>query len=104
MLRQYSPPRQRYVTIRGRNIAVGTVPVGEIFRYAPPRAARTRTYRVEAWMTRSYAREGRTGRFSYLARGGHLALVRDLANGRQALLADAIIRHCVDHGAPSRWA
>jgi len=54
-------------------------------------------------MTRAYARGDRTGRFSYLARGGHLALVRDLATGRQAMLADAIIRHCVDHGPPSRW-
>ena len=103
MLRQYSPPRQRYETIRGRNIAVGTVPIGEIFRYAPTRAARTRTYMVEAWMTRAYARADRTGRFSYLARGGHLALVRDLATGRRAMLADAIIRHCVDHGPSSRW-
>jgi hypothetical protein len=103
MLRQYSPPRHRYVTIRGRTIAVGTGPIGELFRYAPTRAARPRTYRVQAWMTRAYARADRTGRFSYLARGGHLALVRDLATGRLALLADAIIRHCVDHGPPSRW-
>ena len=84
-------------------MAVGTVPIGEIFRYAPTRAARTRTYMVEAWMTRAYARASRTGRFSYLARGGHLALVRDLATGRRVMLADAIIRHCVDHGPPSRW-
>ena len=102
MLRQYSPQRHRYETIRRRNIAVGTLPIGEIFRYAPTRAARTRTFMVEAWMTRAYARADRTGRFSYLARGGHLALVRDLASGRQALLADAIIRHCVDHGPPPR--
>ena len=103
MLRQYSPQRHRYETIRGRNIAVGTLAIGEIFRYAPTRAARTRTFMVEACMNRAYARADRTGRFSYLARGGHLALVRDLATGRQALLADVIIRHCVDHGPPSRW-
>ena len=102
MLRQYSPPRHRYMTIRGRTMAVGTVPVGEIFRYAPTRGARPRRYMVVGWMTRAYARADRTGRFCYLARGGHLALVRDLANGRQAMLSDAIIRNCVDHGPPSR--
>ncbi len=37
MLRQYAPPRFRYETIRGRTLPVGTVPVGEIFRYAPSR-------------------------------------------------------------------
>ena len=95
-MRQYAPPRQRYEVIRGRNIAVGTVPVGEIFRYAPTSGARARTYMVEAWMTRAYARADRTGRFSYLARGGRLALVRNLANGRQAMLADTIIRRCLD--------
>ena len=103
MLRQYSPPRHRYEMIRGRTIAVGTVPIGEIFRYAPTSGARARTYMVEAWMTRAYARADRSGRFSYLAGGGHLALIRDLATGRRALLADAIIRHCVDHGPPPRW-
>ena len=102
MLRQYSPPRHRYVIIRGRTMAVGTVPIGEIFRYAPTRAARPRSYMVEGWMTRAYARADRTGRLCYLARGGHLALVRDLATGRQAILADAIIRHCVDYGPPPR--
>jgi len=102
MLRQYSPPRHRYETIRGRTIAVGAVPIGEIFRYAPTRASRPRSYMVEGWMTRAYASADRTGRFCYLARGGHLALVRDLATGRRAMLADAIIRHCVDHGPPPR--
>ena len=101
MLRQYAPPRFRYETICGRDLAVGTVPIGAIFRHAPSRAARPRAYIVEAWMTRAYARADRTGRFSYLARGGHLALVRDLASGRQALLADAIIRACLD-GPPAR--
>ena len=100
MLRQYAPPRFRYETIRGRTLAVGTVPIGEIFRYAPSRASQPRSYIVEAWMTRAYARADRTGSFSYLARGGHLALVRDLATGRQAMLADAIIRACLA-GPPS---
>jgi hypothetical protein len=102
MLRQYAPPRFRYETIRGRTLAVGTVPVGKIFHYAPSRGAGPRACIVEAWLTRAYARADRTGGFSYLARGGHLALVRDLATGRQAMLADAIIRACLDGGPPAR--
>lgn len=101
MLRQYAPPRYRYETVRGRTVAVGTVPVGEIFHYAPSRGAGPRAYIVEAWLTRAYARADRTGRFSYLARGGHLAVVRDLATERQAMLADTIIRACLDGGPPT---
>jgi len=101
MLRQYAPPRFRYEAIRGRTLAVGTVPIGEIFRHVPSRGARPRTYIVEAWVTRAYARADRTGRFSHLARGGHLALVRDLATGRQAMLADTIIRACLDGDLPT---
>lgn len=96
MLRQYGVQRHRYEKINGREIAVGTVPIGSIFRLRAPHAARARTYIVEAWLTRSYARADRTGRFSYLARNGHLAQVRDLANGRRALLADCIIMHALE--------
>lgn len=99
MLRQYAPPRFRYAEIRGRTLPVGTVPVGSIYRYQPPRARRPRTYMVMAWMPRAYARIDRAAGkadFSYLARGGHIALVRDLGNGRHALMADHIIRACVD--------
>lgn len=90
MLRQYAPPRFRYETIRGRTFAVGTVPVGEIFHYAPSRAAGPRTYIVEAWMTRAYVRADGTGYFSYLA------------TGRQGMLADAIIRVCLEDDLPTR--
>ena len=99
MLRQYAPPRFRYAEIRGRHLPIGTVPIGSIYRYQAPRARRPRTYMVMAWMPRAYARIDRAARttdFSYLARGGHLALVRDLANGRLALMADHIIRFCLD--------
>ena len=99
MLRQYAPPRFRYAEIRGRHLPIGTVPIGSIYRYQAPRARRPRTYMVMAWMPRAYARidrAARTADFSYLARGGHLALVRDLANGRVALMADHIIRWCLD--------
>jgi len=99
MLRQYAPPRFRYAEIRGRVLPVGTVPIGSIYRYQAPRAARPRTYMVMAWMPRAYSRinqQARTADFSYLARGGHLALVRDLSNGRLALMADHIIRSRLD--------
>jgi hypothetical protein len=99
MLRQYAPPRFRYAEIRGRRLMVGTIPVGSIYRYQAPRAARPRAYIVLAWLPRAYAqadaRNGRTG-FTYLAGGGHLALVRDMADSRQALMADHIIRRCLD--------
>ena len=96
MLRQYAPQRHRYEHICGRDIAVGTVPIGAIFRLRAPHARRHRTYIVEAWLTRAHARGDRTGRFSYLAHGAHLAQVRDLANGRRAILADRIIMHTLE--------
>jgi hypothetical protein len=101
MLRQYAPPRFRYETIRGRTLAVGTVTVGEIFRYAPSCGAGPRIYIVEAWMTRAYARADGSSQFRYLDRGGHLALVRDLATGRRMFLADAIIRACLEDDPPT---
>jgi len=96
MLRQYRPQRHRYERIRGRDIGVGTVPIGAIFRLTAPHARRPRTFIVEAWLTRAYARCDRTGRFSYLAHGAHLAQVRDLANGRRAIFADRIIMHALE--------
>jgi hypothetical protein len=104
MLRQYGPLRFRYETLRGRRLAVGITPIGEIFRYAPTRHAQPRTYIVEAWLPRSYACGDGVGRFRYLARGGHLGLVRDLGDGRHALLADAIIRRCLDRAPQARAA
>jgi hypothetical protein len=99
MLRQYGPQRFRYAEIRGRHLPVGVIPVGSIYRYQAPRAARPRAYMVVAWLPRQYARadhrNGRAG-FCYLARGGHLALVRELATGRVAMMADHIIRGCLD--------
>jgi hypothetical protein len=95
MLRQYSPQRHRYERIRSRDIAVGTVPIGSIFRLRAPNARRPRTFMVEAWLTRAYARCDGAGPFSYLAHGAHLAQVRDLANGRRAIFADHIIMHAM---------
>ena len=96
MLRQYRPQHHRYERICGRDIAVGTVPIGAIFRLTAPHARRPRTFIVEAWLTRVYARCDRAGAFSYLAHGAHLAQVRDLANGRRATLADRVIMHALE--------
>jgi hypothetical protein len=96
MLRQYRPQRHRYQRIRGREIAVGTVPIGSIFRLRAPNARRPRTFIVEAWLTRACARCDRAATFSYLAHGAHLAQVRDLANGKRAILADRIIMHALE--------
>jgi hypothetical protein len=85
MLRQYCPPRFRYAQIRGRNLIIGTVDIGTIYSYRPPRAGRAQRYMVMAWLPRAYSRVDRSSRrtdFSYLARGGHLALVTE--SGKRA--------------------
>ena len=91
MLRQYGVQRHRYETIRGRQVAVGTVPVGSIFRLEGAAGSRPRACMVEAWLPRAWPVCDRTGRVFFLGRGGHLALIRDLANGRRSRLADHII-------------
>lgn len=104
MLRQYHPQRFRYQTIRAGNrervLPVGTIPVGTIFRATNVDSRRTRPLIVEAWHPREIG-AGRVvdGRYasSYVANGGHLATVRDLANGRRFKLSDHFIRFAVDH-------
>ncbi len=95
MIRQYGPQRHRYEKVGGRTVPVGTIPIGSVFRYQPPRAYRPVTYMVEAWMPRTCARAGRPG-FGALARGGHMAQVRSLATGQAAQLSDAIIRFALE--------
>lgn len=98
MLRQYSPGRHRYETIRGRTLAIGTLPIGTIYRARPPYGGRSRSFIVEAWLPREYAsidQNARTARSTYLGRGGHLAIVRDLGNGALTQLADHHIRRYV---------
>lgn len=102
MLRQYSPPRFRYEFVGNVPRAVGTVPVGTIFRCSPDGYRRERSMIVEAWLPREIGAGRRcwqTGLWAnaYVARGGHLAQVRCLATGRRNLLADHFIRFCVDH-------
>lgn len=103
MIRQYGPQRHRVERIGDRALPVGTIPVGSLFRYQPPRARRPMTYMVEAWLPRVCARAGRAG-FGALARGGHLAQVRVMATGRAAQLSDALIRRAMEarDASPSR--
>lgn len=103
MIRQYSPQRFRYETIRAANIsrtvAVGTIPVGTVFYWAGS-SRKPSPHIVEAWMPREIGawRRGHDGRWqpTYVANAGHLAQVRCLANGRRRQLADHIIRFCLD--------
>jgi len=96
MLRQYASQRHRYERIRGRDMAVGTVPIGSIFRLSTPYTRRPRAFIVEAWLTRACPRCDPAGTFSYFAHGAHLAQVRSLANGRRAIFADRIIKHALE--------
>lgn len=84
MLRQYRAARFRYTeTARGR-LPVGTIPVGTICR---PHNC-TSNVEVLAWLPRDYARYER-GRFSTKRIvGGHMALVRNLRNGRISEISD----------------
>jgi hypothetical protein len=97
MLRQYGTGRHRYERIGARDIAVGTIPIGTIFRHQATRHARPRRYIVAGWLTRAYATCNRQGPpFVFLARGGHLAIVRALHDGREAMLADHVIQRALD--------
>lgn len=101
MLRQYSPQRFRYLQIGDRLEQVGTVPIGTIFRSSPDsRRGWDRKLMVEAWLPREIGAAAMVnGKYvnRFAARGGHLAIVRDLANGSRFELADHYIRFCVDH-------
>jgi hypothetical protein len=84
MIRQYRPQRFRYLdTPRGR-LEVGTIPTGTICR---PHNC-TSNVEVLAWIPRDYASYER-GRFTTKRiAGGHLALVRNLRDGRVFPLSD----------------
>ena len=95
MLRQYWPSRFRLERIGGRRVPVGTIPVGTRFgggEHCPPCI-------VEAWLPRKVGAgalgpEGWEPR--YMARGGHLAIIRRLDTGRRFRLSDWIVRTLVD--------
>jgi hypothetical protein len=97
MIRQYSAQRR----LGGCNPhGIGTVAVGTIVYLQDCRNLRDAVCRnpwiVEAWHNREYSR-GCAGepRFTYL-RGGHLATVRSLRDGRVKRVADHLILACVD--------
>lgn len=84
MIRQYRPGRHRLIETAGGLLPVGTVPVGSIVR---PHGAKNNV-EVLAWLPRDYARYER-GQFSTKRiTGGHMALVRNLANGKVFDLSD----------------
>jgi len=85
MINQYRPQRFRRAQLRGRDVEIGTIPVGEIISLPGGRVI------VEAWLPREIG----AGRFdrgrwanAYVAGGGHLAQVRRLADGKRLRIAD----------------
>jgi hypothetical protein len=102
MLNQYGSQRHR--VINGR--PVGTIPVGTIvyiqdarpFRF-PSFPVRREPWIVEAWRPRlvtGYGGKLRADR--YVARGGHIAIVRSLRSGRRIEVADWLILAAIDNG------
>lgn len=84
MLRQYRPGRFRYLDTPRGKLQVGTIDVGTIIR---PHNCRNNV-QVLGWIPRDYATYTR-GQFSAKRIvGGHLALVRDMRNGRTFELSD----------------
>ena len=93
MLNQYNPQRHRWATLRGRDVRVGSVPVGTII--TRPKQG---TVIVEAWFPREItAARKEKGRWLsvFVAGGGHLAQVRRLADGQRLRIAD---HHLIRHG------
>lgn len=100
MLRQYAPQRQRNERIGNHDRAVGTIGIGTIFRIHDDNGLRRgRALIVEAWYPRCVGAGRRVaGRYAdtFVARGGHLAQVRDLATGRRLTMADHHILRAID--------
>ena len=92
MIHQHNPQRHRWMTLRGRDVRVGTVPVGTIV--ALPKQGKVI---VEAWLPREIAAARKEkGRWVsvFVAGGGHLAQVRCLADGKRLRIADHhLVRH-----------
>ena len=97
MNRQYSP-FQRYRLDNGRK--VGTIPTGTILYiqdWRPMGGQRDVVCRepwiIEAWLPRHHAPTN-----TYLANGGHLAVVRSLRTGRRQTCADWLLLMAYDAG------
>lgn len=87
MIRQYAPTVSRFrntETPRGV-MQCGVLPIGTICKPQPSAAPVI----IEAWLPRDYAKYER-GQFSTVRiRGGHIAIVRCLKNGKRFQLSDA---------------
>jgi hypothetical protein len=104
---QYQYGAQRFRTLPdGRR--VGVIGVGTIiylqdgvrpFRF-PERVTLREPWQVMAWIPRESPRANRRTSRIEMQRcaGGHLAIVRSLRTSRQKLVADWILRSCVDAG------
>ena len=115
MLRQYGPQCHRVETLPdGSRRVVGTVPIGAIFRMVvrltPYGRPVLRPYIVEAWLPRrvsGYRVVGfdRARRYEdvFVARGGHLARVRCLADGSRTTMADHLIVRAVEDDVRGQW-
>ena len=115
MLRQYGPQRYRMATLPdGSRRPVGTTEVGTIFhlvvRLTPYGRPVLRPYLVEAWLPRrvsGYRVVGfdRSRRYEdvFVARGGHLARVRCLADGSRTTMTDHLIARAVKDDVRGEW-
>ena len=115
MLRQYGPQRYRMEDLPdGSCRPVGTIPIGTVFRIIVKLGTdgrpHLRSYIVEAWKPREIGagRVVRTGnpRFyasCFVARGGHLARVRCLADGSRTTMADHLIQRAVEDDVRGEW-
>jgi hypothetical protein len=89
MLNQYDPQRHRPSTLRGRSVRTGTIPLGTIASL--PDHGRVI---VLAWLPREIGaarKENGRWRSSFVARGGHLAVVRRLSDGRSVSVSDHLL-------------
>ena len=115
MLRQYGPQRYRMADLPdGSRRPVGTIEAGTIFRLAvrltPYGRPVLRPYIVETWLSRrisGYRVVGfdRPRRYEdvFVARGGHLARVRCLADGSRTTMADHLIARAVEDDVRGEW-
>ena len=115
MMRQYGPQRYRMADLPdGSRRPVGTIAVGTIFRLVvrltPYGRPVLRPYIVEAWLPRRIGagRVVRAGDRRYyadcfVARGGHLAKVRCLADGSRTTMADHLIARAIEDDVRGEW-
>lgn len=99
MVRQYGA--QRYKGGSLAHLRIGTVPIGTILylqdhidRYRGPVCRNP--WIVEAWLNREYYPCTPTRPRTTYMRGGHLAVVRSLRDGRRQRVSDAIVLQAYD--------